>query len=132
MIWHHNGPWKRTVLLNQGVPHHFPKPHIDILQQTVEYRIPPAKVNELVEFDGSLVVDRTRGELSARCDSEESNLLAINLAHEIISGKRDVKSARLLCAEAFQQDKHPQYKSTLTFFLPVSDQTDGDQAIPLK
>ena len=132
LIWNHNGPWKRTVLLNQEVPHHFPKPHTDMLQQTIEYRVPPEKIDEIVQFDGSLIIDRTRGELSARCDSEEANTLALNLAHEIASGKRDVKSARQHCAEAILQKKHSQYKDTLLFFLPVSNQADTDEAVPLR
>jgi hypothetical protein len=94
--------------------------------------VPPEKVDELVQFDGSLLIDRTRGELSARCDSEEANILALNLAHEIIAGARDVKSARLQCAEAILQKKHSQYKDSLLFFLPVSNQADSDQAIPLR
>ncbi len=132
LVWHYNGPWKRTVLFNQEIPHHFPKPHADMLQQTVEYHVPLEKVRDLVEFDGSLLVDRTRGELSARCDSEEANVLALNLAHEITTGRRDVKNARQHCAEAILQKKHSQYKDALLFFLPVSNQADTDQAVPLR
>lgn len=132
MIWHHNGPWKQTVLLNEEIPHNFPKPHTDMLEQTVEYRVPPEKVDELTEFDGSVLVDRTRGQLSARCDSEEGNLLAINLANEIITGKRDVKGARQHYAEAILQKKHSEYKDGLLFFLPVSNQADTDESIPLR
>ncbi len=36
----------------------------------------------------------TRGTLASHCDSEESNTLALNLANEIVTGKRDVASAQ--------------------------------------
>ncbi len=38
--------------------------------------------------------ERTNGELSARCDKEAANFLAINLADEVITGKRSPKAAR--------------------------------------
>ncbi len=100
LIWHYNSPWKRTILYRDGVPHHFPASHIDQLEQTIEYRVPPEKCSELTSFDGSLVVDRTRGELSAHCDSEEANTLLLNLAHEIVIGKKTVPEARKIHAQA--------------------------------
>jgi hypothetical protein len=33
-----------------------------------------------------VIVERTKGELSARCEGEEANFLAINLAHQIVTG----------------------------------------------
>ena len=30
--------------------------------------MPPEKVGELAKFDGSVIVERTAGEVSARCD----------------------------------------------------------------
>lgn len=39
-------------------------------------------------------VERTRGELAARCDKEEMNYLALNLANDIATGKVDVDEAR--------------------------------------
>lgn len=41
-----------------------------------------------------MVAERTNGELSARCDKEGANFLALNLADEVITGKRSPKSAR--------------------------------------
>ena len=45
-------------------------------------------------FDGSIVVDRTRGEVAARCDSEAANVLGLNMVHELVTGKRTVQEAR--------------------------------------
>jgi hypothetical protein len=27
LVWHNNGPWKRTELVNEEIPHLFPKQH---------------------------------------------------------------------------------------------------------
>ncbi len=71
ITWFHNGAWKRTVLWRDGVKHNFPKAHEDVLEQTVDYKVPADKVADLLTYNGSLVVDRTRGELSVHCDSEK-------------------------------------------------------------
>jgi hypothetical protein len=54
-----------------------------------------------VRFDGSIAVYRTLGEISTRCLDEESNFLAMNLAYDIISGKRSVDDARRYYAQEF-------------------------------
>jgi hypothetical protein len=38
-------------------------------------------------FDGSILVDRTRGEVAARCDSEAANVLGLNMVQELVMGK---------------------------------------------
>jgi hypothetical protein len=99
LIWHNNGPWKRTIVHRDPVPHQFPKPHLDGVQQFVDYDVPIDKYDDLAAFDGSVVAERTNGELSARCHDEEANFLALNLAHDIITGRKTVKEAR----EAYKQ-----------------------------
>lgn len=94
LVWFDNGPWKRTVVLKEETEHRFPMPHKDVMEQTVNYQVPPEKVAELARFDGSVYVDRTRGEMSARCDMEAANMIALNLAHDIVTGKRTVDQAR--------------------------------------
>lgn len=93
LIWYGNGPWKRTTLLREETPHNFPAPHQDVLRQTVNYRVPVAKVADLAAYNGSIVVDRTRGELSVHCDSEAANILALNIADDIVKGERNVEQA---------------------------------------
>jgi hypothetical protein len=94
LIWFNNGPWKRTIVQKEEINHAFPMPHKDVMEQVVDYKVPPEKLPELAKFDGSVYIDRTRGEISARCDMEEANILALNLAHEIVTGKRGVDDAR--------------------------------------
>ena len=93
LTWHGNGPWKRTVLHRTGVKHNFPLRHEDILEQTINYRVPDEKVSKLIAYNGSLVVDHTRGELTAYCDSEAQNNIMLNLADDIVSGQRTVDEA---------------------------------------
>lgn len=94
--WSGTGPWKWTMLWREEAPHRFPQPHVDVLEQAIDYRVPPDKASELAAFDGSMIVERTKGELSARCEGEEANFLAINLAHQIVTGRMGVEQAPAL------------------------------------
>lgn len=94
LVWNDKGVWKRTVLMRDGIPHDFPTPHTDYLMQTINYKVPIEKYTDLARYDGSVIVERTGGTLSARCDREEFNFLSLNLAHDIITGKKTVDEAR--------------------------------------
>ena len=127
LVWHNNTPWKRTAVLNQEVPHNFPKPHNDMLEQTVALRVAPDMVRELNVFNGSLLVDRTSGEVSSRCDSEEANFAAINLAYDILSHAKSPDEARRDYAETLLQGKNQEYKTKLLFLLPATNQGLADE-----
>ncbi|MCA1574073.1 MAG: hypothetical protein LC770_05950 [Acidobacteria bacterium] len=129
LVWHNNGPWKRTELVNEEVPHSFPKPHPDMLKQTISFRVPSDKFDELAEYDGSVVVERTKGEIAARCDKEEANFLALNLANEIATDKRSVKDARNFYAEAIREMKHMEYMKGFLFQVSNSEQGDADKEV---
>lgn len=118
LIWHNAGPFKRITVLNLETPHDFPLPHVDFLEHTITYNVPQDKVGDLIEFDGSSTINRTVGELSARCDLEGHNILTLNLDHDIVTGKKSVEEARQAFGEIVQQDvmgKHPAYVEALQF-----------------
>jgi hypothetical protein len=130
LIWHNNGPWKQSIVYREEVPHSFPKPHTDILEQFIDYRVPPEKFDDLALFDGSVIVERTKGEISARCDKEEMNYLALNLAHDIVADKLSVDEARKTYAEtagaAMQGEMRP-YVQGLQFKVAKGDTGDTDK-----
>jgi hypothetical protein len=99
IIWYNNDPWKRTIVYRDAVPHNFPTPHPDYLEQTIDYKVPVKFFDELAQFDGSLYIDRTAGEASAKCDQEAANFMALNLMNDIITGKRNVEDARRFATE---------------------------------
>lgn len=118
LIWFDTGPWKRTIVYKEEIEHNFPMPHKDVLEQVVNYEVPADKFDELARFDGSVIVDRTRGEIAARCDKEAANFLALNLAHDVVTDKRSVEEARDFYAKtmkAMMQGEKPEYTSKLLF-----------------
>lgn len=94
MIWHNNGPWKTSILTNEEIPHNFPIVHHDMLLQMIDYRVPVNMFDQLAEYDGSVLVDRTKGMIGARCDKEAANFLAVNLANDVATKKKTVAEAR--------------------------------------
>jgi len=94
LIWYEKQPWKKIVLHRYEIDHHFPKQHKDFLTQTINYKVPADKFDDLAVFDGSIIIDRTKGEISARCHDEMNNILSLNLAHDIITSKKTVREAR--------------------------------------
>lgn len=133
MIWGQTGPWKRTVVYRAEYAHEFPMHHTDVMQQWIDYKAPAAeKFGELAMYDGSVVVERTTGELSARCDKEGANFLALNLADEVISGRRTVSDARKMYGEQIMAMKAMQpapYTEKLLF--PKQTGNTGDPDHPL-
>jgi hypothetical protein len=128
LVWRDNRPWKSTTVVNQDVPHNFPAEHNDVLIQVLAIDVPVEKFTELAQFDGSVSASRTNGELSAACDREENNFLAVNLANDLIEGKLSVQQARQRLSELAQAVKNgqqPSYATDIRFNLPVSSRT-GD------
>jgi len=129
LIWYDNGPWKRTVMRPDGADHAFPDHHVDYLEQVIEYRVPTDRTDEIIKFDGSVTIRRTRGELSAECHGEAANFLALNLTHDILEGDKTVAQARDVYSEIYARknagDK-PDYIQGLQFDVPNGDQTDPD------
>ena len=98
----------------------------------IDYYAPPEKLDELGQFDGSVYVDRTNGELAAKCDQEAANFLAINLAHEIVTGEKSVEEARQAYAEAMvmaEMDEPPETTQSLQFEVAEGDERDPDETI---
>jgi hypothetical protein len=134
VMWNDNGPWKKTLVYKQEVDHRFPAPHKDVLQQFVDYQVPPDKFDELAMYDGSVIAERTKGELSARCDMEEANILALNLADEVITGKRGVEDARKFYGEQImllKQGQSSPYLSKLRFDMHQRT-ADADKPLAMK
>ena len=130
-VWNRTGPWKRSIVYAQAVQHDFPMPHPDVFEQFIDYRAPVDRYDDLAMYDGSVIVERTKGELSARCDKEGANFLAVNLAHEIATGRRTPEQARQMYAEQIRMMKAGQmtpYTSGLMFTPPPSG-NDPDRAV---
>jgi len=131
LIWYDTkDSWKRTELSREEVPHDFPAHHTDFLEQFIDYKVPIDMYSKLAEYDGSVIVERTKGEISARCGGTSMNFVAINLAHDIVQGKRTVAAARqeyTRLYQAYKNGEKPPYTQAFQFPLPQGDTKDLDR-----
>ncbi len=132
LIWNNTGPFIKTIVYKEEIQHDFPMPHKDVLEQVINHDAPVEKYSDLARYDGSVIVERTKGTIAARCDKEAANYLALNLAHDIIEDKKTVEEARQFYADTMMkmmQGEEDEYLQKLTFELPQNDVTNPDETI---
>lgn len=118
LLWTNKGVWKKICINKKETKHSFPIEHTDMMQTTIIYKVPIDMMDELGRFDGSVTFDRTQGTMSARCDQEGNNFLALNLANDIITGKKSVDEARKVYGDIVKEKMNggnPLYMQKLTF-----------------
>lgn len=133
LVWNDKTPFRRVTVTRDGVRHLFPSEHQDVLTEEINLAVPLNKVEDLARFDGSLLIDRTKGTVAARSDSEASNFLALNLADDIINGKRDVAAARKFYAETLAKQmsgKASPYTDRLNFSVSGDTSAPGESLSP--
>lgn len=132
LSWDRNGPWAWTRIFREPVQHNFPMPHPDVLEQAIHYNVPVDRFDDLAQFDGSVMAERTKGQLSARCDKEGANFLAINLANDVATRRRTVADARAFYTRAMatfkQTNRMDPYMQRLQFQPPGPNAGDPDRA----
>ena len=131
IVWHQPGPWKRMIAYRAFDQHAFPAPHIDAVESIIEHHVPEDKYDALAMFDGSVTVRKTAGEISAKCHDEQANLLALNLANDIITGEKNVQEARDYYKKEFLDYRRGQptpYMSELQF-TPTGEGDPGERNI---
>jgi hypothetical protein len=132
ITWFYNGPWKRTTVYKDGYPHNFPEPHTDMLEQVINYHVPIEKIGELAKLEGSLFVDRTKGEVIVHCDNEGANTISMNVMHDIVQGERTPEEARQKIKEQitkFLNNEPAPYAEKLLFDIPEKEQWDVDKPV---
>lgn len=132
LAWRENGPWARTEVHRDEIEHNFPVRHFDSVQQSIHYRVPVEKFDDLARLDGSLLADRTSGLLASRCDREEMNFLALNLAHDVARGARGVEEARQFfgkTAVMTMTGKSTPYTEGFLFKVAKAEAADPDKTV---
>ncbi len=132
IAWMNTGQFKFTKIMDKEFPHDFPVAHTDFMEQGIDHKVPANMVGQLAEFDGSVIVDRTIGCLSARCDTEAHNMLALNLAHDVIMGKRTPAAARTHFANVVAKEMKGQSDPYLEKLQFSGDSDAGDKDMMVK
>lgn len=114
LVWNDNGPWKRTVVRRDAGD--------EVLEQVAAYRVPNDRYELIGKLPGAVSAERGREELVARSGSEPLDFLALNLADEVLSGKRELDDARAVyerTAALLTSGKTSPYTQSLLFSEPL-------------
>jgi hypothetical protein len=91
LSWNDRVPWTRIVVFRDPEA----PGRADHLLQSVAYgKVALDRWRELTSIGRGAVYDPVTQELSARSDREETNYLALNLADEVVRGRRSASAAR--------------------------------------
>jgi len=94
----------------------------DAVEQVVLYNVPQEKGGPVTVFDPRIKLDRSTGEMSVRTESASTNLLVLNLAHEVASGYRTVVQAQQFRDRQMRlaaTGKSSRYREELIFEQPL-------------
>ena len=128
LAWTDKDQWKMVGVFRDAIPAADPVAHDVYIENKISYSVPEDKVGALAQFDHSLVVNQTRGTLTAQGDSEKNNTLTLNIANEIVTGKRDVASAKSFLKKTLKEGiagKSSPYTDGLMFAPPAEQPTPG-------
>jgi hypothetical protein len=94
LVWRAKGPWRRIVVWNRPMVYRSPR-DFDLVVQTVKYPVTREQAADLVAFSNALVVDVGNDEISSRGTREEVNFLNLNLADDVLRGRKTVGEAQV-------------------------------------
>lgn len=118
LIWRNIAPFKKIIVHKEVYSHRFPLLHQNSLQHVVDYKAPISKIDDIWRYNGSIVLDRTKGEMSSFADNEAMNILSLNLAHQVMTGRMGAEAARVTYGKEtmnYLNGKKTAYTSVLDF-----------------
>ena len=68
-------------------------------RKDIDDRVPPELAHLILQFDASILVDRTWGEVAGWCAAAAANVPGLQMVHELVTGKPSLEQARHLRAE---------------------------------
>jgi hypothetical protein len=131
LTWRDNRPFRETIVRREGPTHLFPLQHTEVLEQSIDYLVPARRVMDLHSFNGSIIIDRTKGTVTTRSHREELNVLNFNLMNEIVLGRlspRDARQELSNYAASLEDGQVNQYMTTL-HFMQMKNTADPDRAL---
>ena len=132
LVWRGNvAPFKEIIVHKEVYSHNFPFLHKDTLEHVVEYQPKVDKVDDVLRYNGAIVFNKIRGEMSSFSNSEAMNILSLNLADKIMKGQMGSEAARVKLGKEYLNFMNGE-KSAVTSVLDFGTQYQtADQDKPI-
>lgn len=128
LIWRNIAPFKKIIVHREVYSHYFPLLHRNSVEHVVDYRAPVAKIDDVWRYNGSIVLNQTKGEMSSYAENEAMNVLALNLAHKVMSGAMSSDAARVTFGKetmSFLNGKKTAFTQVLNFGTQFNTADEG-------
>ena len=78
---------RETYIIDESIPHSFPKPHRDYVYTTMNIKVPSDMLDTLGHVTGSIIYDGLKEEVTARCGSLYANAATLGFVRDMVEGK---------------------------------------------
>ena len=82
-VWHNIDGFKRVVCRDEYILHCCPAPHYDFVYSYIDLEIDEDLSDELAKCSGSILIDRPKNEVGARCGSLTANAVTLNFCLDV-------------------------------------------------
>ena len=102
---------KETYIIDESIPHAFPKPHRDYVYTVMEIKVPSDMLDTLGHVTGSIIYDGLKETVTARCGSLYANAATMGFVRDMVDGKVPVEDgpAKKEYAERITKDPLPKF-----------------------
>lgn len=100
LVWDAIEPWNQIIATREFEHRDWPEPHTASVRSVIRYRVPADRVDAVAELGPSIHVDDERGLVTAIGPDLRTNLLTLNLMHDVVTGTIDAAEARRRYAAA--------------------------------
>jgi hypothetical protein len=129
LIWRNVAPFREIIVHKEVFDHRFPLLHQNSVQHVVDYKAVDSKVDDIWRYNGSIVLDRTKGQMSSFAQNEAMNILSLNLAHDVMTGKLSADAARVQFGKetlAYINGKRDANTTVLSFGSQIQTADQGE------
>jgi len=102
---------RETYIIDESIPHAFPKPHKDYVYTVMNIKIPSDMLDTLGHVTGSIIYDGLKEEVTARCGSLYANAATMGFVRDMVDGKVPVEDgpAKDEYADRITKDPLPKF-----------------------
>ncbi|MFA5582782.1 MAG: hypothetical protein WDA09_01095 [Bacteriovoracaceae bacterium] len=129
LIWRNFAPFKEIIVHKNLYSSYFPLLHQNPVEHVIDYKASSDRVTNVWNYNGSVVLNRTQGEMSAFGPNEEMNILSMNLTHKIMSGEINEDRARVIHGQEtldFLNGEKSALTQSLTFGSQINTADAGE------
>lgn len=99
LVWERVEPWERIVATREFHERDWPSPHTASVHSIARYRVPPDRREAAEALDFPVRIDHEAGTAEAVGPDLPTNLLVVNLMHDVITGEKSPAEARRCYAD---------------------------------